>query len=158
MIVHHREPADGDREDIGKFLQSTFDPFFAVEWSIVEQERAADAPGDAVVPAQLRTRRQGGREPSSWVCLLWGPAEFTRTAERGPCSRTRSHVLALYEPAFLAQSNKRCRHALPLDDAAGERARPIERPDFDSCPLTGSLLDGCIKLSIARTNRPAAGR
>ena len=28
-IVHHREPDDGDREDIPKFLESMFDPFSA---------------------------------------------------------------------------------------------------------------------------------
>jgi hypothetical protein len=35
-----------------KFLQPTFDPFFAVERSFSEQECAADATGDAVIPAR----------------------------------------------------------------------------------------------------------
>ena len=52
MIVQHREPADGNRENVRKFLESLFDPFSAVGWSFGEQECAADAAGDAVVPAR----------------------------------------------------------------------------------------------------------
>ena len=59
VVIHDRETADGDREDIRKFLQSKFDPFFAVESRVAvvdrcfaEQEGAADATGDAVIPAR----------------------------------------------------------------------------------------------------------
>ena len=53
MVIHDREPADGDCEDIRKFLSSKFDPFFAVERSFGEQECAADTAGDAsVIPAR----------------------------------------------------------------------------------------------------------
>ncbi len=43
VIAHHRERADRGCEDSGKFLQSIFDPLFAVVGLFAEQERAADA-------------------------------------------------------------------------------------------------------------------
>jgi hypothetical protein len=52
VVIHDREPGDGDREDIRKFLQSRFDPLFAVERSFGEKEWAADATSDAVIPAR----------------------------------------------------------------------------------------------------------
>ena len=82
MIVHHREPADGNREDIGKFLQSAFDPFFAVEWSIAEQECAADAPGEAVVPARHgHVDKVGASHRHWWVSGATG--EYTQARAAG---------------------------------------------------------------------------
>ncbi len=54
MIIHHREPADGYREDLRKFFQPLLDPFFTVERSFdfAEQKRAADTPRDAVILAR----------------------------------------------------------------------------------------------------------
>jgi hypothetical protein len=52
VVIHDRGPADGDCEDIRKFLQSKFDPLSAVERSFGEQECAADATGDAGIPAR----------------------------------------------------------------------------------------------------------
>jgi hypothetical protein len=47
-----RKQAAGIIDRLIKFLQSNFDPFFAVERSFGEQECAADATGDAVIPAR----------------------------------------------------------------------------------------------------------
>ena len=73
MVVHDREPADGDREDIRKFLQSKFDPFFAVKRSFGEQECAADTAGDAVIPARHgyvdELRASHCRGWNSWVVV-----------------------------------------------------------------------------------------
>ena len=52
MVIHDGKPADGDGEDIRKFLESLFDPFFAVAFA--EQKGAADAACDAVIPARDR--------------------------------------------------------------------------------------------------------
>jgi hypothetical protein len=49
VIVHDREPADGDGEDFRKFLESQLDPFLAVDRAFAQQESASDAAGDAVV-------------------------------------------------------------------------------------------------------------
>jgi len=53
MIIHNREPADCDREDARKFPQPIVDPELAVAgaFTVTEQESAADAADDAVVPA-----------------------------------------------------------------------------------------------------------
>ena len=50
MIVHDREPADGDGEDFRKFLQPKLDPFSAVDWAFAQQECATHAARDAVIP------------------------------------------------------------------------------------------------------------
>ena len=59
VVINDRETTSGDGEDIRKFLQSKFDPFFAVESRVAvvdrcfaEQEGAADATADAVLPAR----------------------------------------------------------------------------------------------------------
>jgi hypothetical protein len=59
VVINDRETTNGDGEDIRKFLQSKFDPFFAVESRVAvvdrcfaEQEGAADATADAVIPAR----------------------------------------------------------------------------------------------------------
>ena len=61
VVVHDGKPADGDGEEIRKFLQAKFDPFFAVarflaavERDFAQQECAADTAGDAVIPARNR--------------------------------------------------------------------------------------------------------
>jgi hypothetical protein len=46
------EEAAGVIDPLIKFLQSKLDPFFAVERTAAEQECAADATGDAVIPAR----------------------------------------------------------------------------------------------------------
>ena len=51
VVIHHREPTDGDREDFRKFLQPMLDPFFAVERAFAEQESASHTARDAVIPA-----------------------------------------------------------------------------------------------------------
>jgi hypothetical protein len=45
VVIHDREAADGNGEDLGKFFESAVDPFFAVERSFAEQEGASDAAG-----------------------------------------------------------------------------------------------------------------
>jgi hypothetical protein len=51
VIIRHREPADRHREDFCKFCHSARDPFFAVERAVSQQESAANAAVDAVIPA-----------------------------------------------------------------------------------------------------------
>src|SRR5271165_782735 len=51
VIIRHREPADGDREDLRQFLQALLDPRLTVVLPLPQQERAPDAPCQAVVPA-----------------------------------------------------------------------------------------------------------
>ena len=38
VIIQHREPADGDGEDLCKFFEALFDPLLAVECSFGQQE------------------------------------------------------------------------------------------------------------------------
>ena len=38
MIIHDREPADGDRKDLRKFLEPVLDPFLSVVGPFAEQE------------------------------------------------------------------------------------------------------------------------
>jgi hypothetical protein len=52
VVIHDRTTADGNFEDIRKFLESKFDAFSAVERSFGEKECAADTAGDAVIPAR----------------------------------------------------------------------------------------------------------
>ena len=54
VVIQHREAADRHREDFGKFSQAPIDPFFAVEVSFAQQEGAADAARQAVIPAGYR--------------------------------------------------------------------------------------------------------
>ena len=42
MIIHHREPADADREDFGEFLDAVFEPLFSVGRSFSKQKSASD--------------------------------------------------------------------------------------------------------------------
>ena len=49
MIVHHREPGDGDCEDLCKFLQPKLDRFSAVDRAFAQQESATLAAGDAMI-------------------------------------------------------------------------------------------------------------
>jgi hypothetical protein len=46
MVVHDREPAHGDRENLREFLDPIFNPRFAIErafaFVFTEQERASD--------------------------------------------------------------------------------------------------------------------
>ena len=51
MIIHHREPADADREYFGEFLDAVLEPLFTVRLSLRKQERASDAASRAVIPA-----------------------------------------------------------------------------------------------------------
>jgi hypothetical protein len=51
VIVHHREPADAEREDFGELLDPVFDPLFSVGRALSKQKRASDAPARAVIPA-----------------------------------------------------------------------------------------------------------
>jgi hypothetical protein len=66
VVIHDREPADGNGEDLGKLFESSVDPFFAVDGTFGEQEGASDAAGDAVVSAgyggvdQMRARHCHG--------------------------------------------------------------------------------------------------
>ena len=50
MIVHDGEPADGDGENTRKFLEPELNRFLAVDRAFAQQESAAHAAGDAVVP------------------------------------------------------------------------------------------------------------
>jgi hypothetical protein len=61
VIVHHREPADGDGEDLRKFLESVFDPLFTDSLTFTKQEGAANATGDAVVPTGYGGVNEGAR-------------------------------------------------------------------------------------------------
>src|SRR5262249_18976113 len=54
MVIHNRVAADRYREDFRKFLQAPIDPFLAVEASLSEQEGAADAARNAVIPTGQR--------------------------------------------------------------------------------------------------------
>src|SRR5262249_49143443 len=54
MVIHDREAADRYREDFRKFLQAPIDPFLAVEFALREQEGAADAARNAVIPTSQR--------------------------------------------------------------------------------------------------------
>ena len=65
MIVHDREAADGDGEDIRKF-SSRLDPFSAVDRAFAQQENETYAAGDAVMPTGYgRVDEVAG--PLSWV-------------------------------------------------------------------------------------------
>ena len=51
MVVHHSEAAHGDGEDLSKFFEPMFDPGFAVEGPLSQQEGLPHGASDAVVPA-----------------------------------------------------------------------------------------------------------
>ena len=51
MIIQHREPADGDGEDFCKFLEPAFDPLLTVPGRFAQEQCAAHATSDAVIPA-----------------------------------------------------------------------------------------------------------
>jgi hypothetical protein len=58
MIIHHREVADGDCEDLCQFFEPVLDPTFTVVRPFAQQEGAAHAARDAVVPAGHRSINQ----------------------------------------------------------------------------------------------------
>jgi hypothetical protein len=59
MIIHHREPADGDCEDLCQFFEPVLDPTWTVVWPFAQQEGAAHAARDAaVVPEGHRSINQ----------------------------------------------------------------------------------------------------
>jgi hypothetical protein len=51
VVIQHRKAADGNGKDVRKFLEPAFDLGLAVLVLVTEQESAAHAPGDAVIPA-----------------------------------------------------------------------------------------------------------
>jgi hypothetical protein len=51
LVIQHRKTADGNGEDVRKFLKPAFDPRLAVLVFVPEQKRPAEAAGDAVIPA-----------------------------------------------------------------------------------------------------------
>jgi hypothetical protein len=54
MIAHHRETTDGHRKDFCERLEPFLKPLFAIVISFPQQQRAAHAACDAVVPAGQR--------------------------------------------------------------------------------------------------------
>jgi hypothetical protein len=76
MVIQHRELAPGDREDASNFLQAIVDPEFTIAFALAEQEIAADAAGDVVVPAgdgginTMRACNRHGCAHRGWCNLL----------------------------------------------------------------------------------------
>ena len=52
VVVQDREAPDGDGEDLGQFPQAVFEPLFAIERSLGEEEGTSDTAGDAVIPTR----------------------------------------------------------------------------------------------------------
>jgi hypothetical protein len=73
MIIHHRETTDGHRKDLRKLFEPVLKPLLAVVISLTEQERAAHAARDAVVPAGQRNINELGASDRH----QWSPAEGT---------------------------------------------------------------------------------
>ena len=66
VIVRHRKPADRNREDFCRFLQTELDPFLAFKHAVTQQERAADPAGDATLSIDSRAREQSSGLEGEW--------------------------------------------------------------------------------------------
>ena len=79
VIVQHRKPADGDGENVCRFLQAMFDPLFAVVRSFPEQQIAAHAPRHAVIPTGHRgIDPVGASDGHRWI--FWGALQMLPVA------------------------------------------------------------------------------
>ena len=91
MIVHDRERADGDGEDMREFLESMFDPFSAVDRAFAEQENATHAAGDAVMNKKDMHRKRDQRLHCSARPVLVRPEK--RASDQGILVRESRHGL-----------------------------------------------------------------
>jgi hypothetical protein len=60
VIIERRKATDWDREDFRMFFQAVIDPYFAVDPSSADRERAPNAGHDAVIPTSDRIADQVG--------------------------------------------------------------------------------------------------
>ena len=51
MVVPNSESTHRDREDLSEFFEPVFDPGFAIDRTVAQQKRLANAAGNAVIPA-----------------------------------------------------------------------------------------------------------
>jgi len=69
MIIQHGIPTHAHGEDLGEFLQTFFDPGFAIMGTFAQQESAAHTASHAVIPASetridkmSTSNRHGGQD------------------------------------------------------------------------------------------------
>ena len=91
VIVHHREPAYGDGENLRKFLESVFDPLFRLPGPSPSR-KARRTQRDAVVP----TGYGGVNEVRTSHCHRWNLQGYRRSLPSLPgFVKSTLHVLCL---------------------------------------------------------------